>query len=235
VTSAEQRCGTPAAPSTPVRIVSKDGAKLAAYEAGTGRRGVVLVPELGSRNLCGWWAYATLLVRRGFRVLLFDHQCAGQSACAAREDANSLLDDIGAATAALSRDGAHRIVLVGASQGGSEVVIAGAHPPRGVVGVVALSADRLAEPLATTPFAPTARRAATTLRVPSLFAVAHRDPYVSVAESRRLVASVPAGAQRLLVLPSASGHGWDMLTLGPSGARHRLSRRVAGFLTRVTS
>ena len=208
---------------------------LAAYEVGTGPRGVVLVPELGSRNLCGWWTYATVLARQGIRVLLFDHQCAGESTCAAHEDANGLIDDIEAATAALAKDGAHRIALVGASQGGSEVVIAGAHPAEGVVGVIALSADSLEDHLAATPFATTARKAASSLRVPSLFAVARRDPYVSVADTRHLLASVPASAKRLVLLPGDSGHGWDLLTVGSTGARHHLSTEIVGFLTSALS
>lgn len=233
LTSAAERCGGPLDPSTPVHVVSHDGAVLAAYEVGTGRRGVVLVPELGSRNLCGWWGYATFLATHGFRVLLFDHQCAGQSTCAAHEDATSLIDDIDAATAELTRDGAERVVLVGASQGGAEVVIAGARPPSGVVGVVALSADSLEDPLAARPFASSARRAAAALRLPSLFAVARRDPYVAVADTRRLVASVPSRATRLALLPAASGHGWDMLTRGSPGARDRLSTAIVSFLTDV--
>jgi predicted alpha/beta hydrolase len=232
-TSAVQRCGGPATPSTPVDVVSHDGAVLATYESGTGHRGVLLVPELGNRNLCGWWSYASFLARHGFRVLLFDHQCAGQSTCPTDEDASSLIEDIEAATAALTRDGAQRIVLIGASQGGAEVVIAGAHLSSDVAGVVALSADSLDEDLATRPIAPTAKEAASSLRVPCLFAVARGDPYVSVVETRHLVASVPASAKRLIIEPSDSGHGWDMLTSAPAAAGHQLSTQIVGFLRSV--
>ena len=48
----------------------------------------------------------------------------------------------------LAGHGAARVVLMGASQGGSEVLIAGAVPPRAVTAVIALSADELTMPLA---------------------------------------------------------------------------------------
>ncbi len=211
------RCGPPAASFTGLRIASTEGAVLDAEELGSGPRGIVLVPELGARNLCGWWAYGVDLARSGYHVLLFDHRCAGHSTCPTTRDPNGQLSDIASVTGQLRQDGATRIVLIGASRGGAEVVIAGARPPVGVVGIVALSADELTDQLAVAPYPSSARVAASSVAVPSLFAVTTDDPYVSVVDTRQLVASVTGTDKRLIELPPGRGHGWDLLTPGPDG------------------
>lgn len=236
--SAAERCGGSTAASTALRIASPDTASggrsagsavLAAYEVGSGPRGVVLVPELGRRNLCGWWTYAVYLASHGLRVLIFDHQCTGQSTCPATSSANALVEDITAAAAALHRDGAQRTVLIGASQGGAEVLIAAARPPAAVAGVVAVSADSLTETLAGTPYPPTAMTAAPQLTLPELFVVAASDQYVSVADTRALMSSRHS---RLVVVPSSSGHGWDLLDAA-SNPPSSPSDDVVEFLTEV--
>jgi pimeloyl-ACP methyl ester carboxylesterase len=154
-------------PARTFTVRTADGVQLAAAEVGSGRRGVVLVHELGQRGLCGWWDYAAHLSSRGFHVLLFDHRCAGQSGCpagASMDDA--LMSDIEAAVGQLRADGAVRVVLVGGSQGASEALIAASVAPHGVVGVVCLSADELTPPLAGPPYPHTAYAAAPKLGPP---------------------------------------------------------------------
>jgi pimeloyl-ACP methyl ester carboxylesterase len=203
-------CATPLGSARPVHPVAA-GAVLQAYEMGSGPRGVLLVPELGGRGLCGWWSYATRLAGRGYRVLLFDHRCTGDSACPTTTDPNGLLDDITAADGALTADGAGRTVLMGASQGGAEVIIAAAAPPPGVAGAVVLSADELAQPLASAPYPTTALSASPRLRVPLLFAVGPDDPHVSVSDALGLLASAPKASTHLVLVPPGSGHGWDLV------------------------
>jgi pimeloyl-ACP methyl ester carboxylesterase len=231
--SAAGRCGGWDAASRPLRLASSGGAVLDAYETGSGSRGVVLVPELGRRNLCGWWSYAAYLASRGLRVLIFDHQCAGRSTCPATRSANALMDDIAAGVMALHRDGAQRIVLVGASQGGAEVVIAGAHPPVDVVGVVAISADGLTDPLTAAPYPETAATAARLLALPSLFVVAANDRYVSVVDTQALVSTVPSGTKRVIVVPASQHHGWDLFDGGAGQPPPGPSDDVVAFLTEV--
>jgi len=205
-------------------------------EAGAGRRGVVLVPELGPAGKCGWWSYAAYLAAHGFRALLFDHRCAGQSSCPPGRAGSDLMSDITSAVRRLRRDGAVRVVLMGASQGGSEVLIAGTAPPRGVTAVVALSADELTTPLASRPYPATAEAAAARLRLPVLFAVAAQDPYVSVGQTRHLLRASGSGSKRLVRLGPGAGHGWDMLAPAGSGVmRPSLSRTVLAFLRRATA
>jgi pimeloyl-ACP methyl ester carboxylesterase len=210
--------------------------RLAAATAGGGRRGVLLIPELGPAGMCGWWAFAARLSRSGYRVLMVDHRCTGGSGCPAGAAGQDLMADIRGGVTWLRGAGAVSVVLMGASQGASEAVIAAARPPAGVTGVVVLSADELATPLARHPYPRTALAAAPRLRLPALFAVAAGDPYVSVADTRRLVAAARAPAKRLIVLPAGSGHGWDLvsLTAGTSAGAAFL-RKVGTFLARASS
>ena len=149
-----------------------DGMRLAAIETGAGGRGVVLIPEHGAAGKCGWWEFAAYLAAHGYHVLLFDHRCTGQSGCGPGAGGTGLMSDIRAAVARLRQDGAARVALVGASQGGSEALIAGTEPALDVTGLVALSADELTVPLASPPDPATALAAVPRLRRPALFAVA---------------------------------------------------------------
>jgi pimeloyl-ACP methyl ester carboxylesterase len=226
------RCGPPDTSATAVSIPST-GATLAGYEVGRGGRGVVLIPERGGLNICGWWPYAAYLAGRGFHVLLFDQRCAGESSCPATPHPNDLMDDLTAVTGRLRQDGALRIVLIGASQGGAEAVIFGARPPVGVAGVVALSADELTDDLAAAPYPASASAAASRLRLPALFVVAADDPYVSVVDSQKLESAVRPGPARLDVVAAGRGHGWDMLTPSPDGSHLAPDQDIRTFLSGI--
>jgi predicted alpha/beta hydrolase len=212
--------------------------RLAGFEAGTGSRGVLLVPEAGSAGACGWWPYAAYLARRGFHVLAFSHRCQGSSDCPA--GGQGLLADIAAAARVLHGAGASRVALLGASQGGSEVLIAAARRAGGtgpVAGVAALSADELDQQLAAPPGPRTAVEAAAAVRVPVLLALAPDDPYVSLAGTSALFAALgtPAAGKRLLVQPTGAGHGWEMVDAAPGGHEPPLAARLAAFLRAVTA
>jgi pimeloyl-ACP methyl ester carboxylesterase len=128
------------------------------------------------------------------------------------------------------------VVLAGASQGGSEALIAATRHPPGVTGVVALSADELTTSLASPPYPDTAVSAVPRLRLPALFAVARADPYVSVRQTRHLVARAGSRNKHLTVLTDEGAHGWDLVSAGfTSGARPAFSRTVLTFLHGVTS
>jgi pimeloyl-ACP methyl ester carboxylesterase len=231
-----QVCGPPDAPGRLTTIRAADGVRLSAAEVGAGERGVVLIPELGARGKCGWWDFAAYLAAKGFRVLLFDHRCTGESACASGDAGAGLMSDIRGAVSWLRQEGVAKVALVGASQGGSEALIVAALPQRGVAGVVALSADELTMPLAGHPYPLTALSAASRLRLPALFAVATRDPFVSVRDTRHLFAVTGSRSKHLIVLSAAAGHGWDLVSSAVSGGtRPAFSRAVLAFLQRVTS
>ena len=229
-------CGPPNAPGRLITLRAADGVRLAGITTGTGPRGVVLIPELGVEGKCGWWEFAALLAAQGYRVVTFDHRCTGQSACAAGSAGSDLMSDIRGAVTWLRQHGAARVALVGASQGASEALIAGTQPMRDVTGIAALSADELALTLAAPPYAPTAIAATPHLHLPTLFAVAAADPYVSVQATRSLFARAASASKRLVVLSAGSGHGWDLVTPDlPGGRPPKFTGAVLEFLREVTA
>lgn len=229
--TADPPCGTPfPRNSQAVDLRAADGVTLAGVEMGTGERGVVLVNELGRRNLCGWWDYGGYLAGRGFRVLLFNHRCTAGSGCPASDDGGGLVRDIEAAIKRLHDDGARRVALLGASQGASESLLLGARPPEALTAVIAVSADELTTALAVAPYPTDVTAAAVGFRIPVLMVVAQNDPYVSVSETRALFDSIPGTSKQLLVLPDQAAHGWDLLAPNPDGSRPALSESLVTFL-----
>src|SRR5215470_3176733 len=108
------RCGPPSSPARVMTVRAADGTRLEAGETGNGRRGVLLVPELGQLGMCGWWTFALRLGRSGYRVLIFNHRCTGQSSCPSGPAQTDLMADIRGAVSRLRHDGASTIALVGA-------------------------------------------------------------------------------------------------------------------------
>ena len=49
------------------------------------------------------------------------------------------------------------------------------------------------------------------MTAPALFAVAHGDRYISVADMRLIERRARSDTKQLVVLPVAAGHGWSML------------------------
>jgi pimeloyl-ACP methyl ester carboxylesterase len=222
--AAGSRCGDIAT----TQITTADGVRLSAIDRGSGLRGVVFLPELGVRGMCGWTAYAQGLAADGYHVLLIDHRCTGASTCAASADRDGLMKDVTAAIDYLTAAGTQSVVLMGASQGATEALIMGATAPPQVAGIVALSADELTSPLAAPPFPTTGQAAAAHVRLPLLLAVAADDRYVTTAETRALAAAAPATDKQIVEVPG-SAHGWDLLDQAAS-----LNLKVRTFLDRVT-
>src|SRR5262249_57201047 len=97
--------------------------RLAALSIGTGRVAVVLAHQ-SSGSLCQWWPYARSLAAR-FRVVAFDFDGAGASSYGDSNYPGEV-----AAAAEWARDhGSRKIVLMGASMGGTAVMVAAPHPP----------------------------------------------------------------------------------------------------------
>jgi dienelactone hydrolase len=174
---------------------------------------------------CGWWPYARYLARHGVRALLFDLRCFGDSPCpAGRGHATT---DVAAAVAELRRRGARRVALVGASMGGSIAVVAAARLH--AAAVVDLSGERDTTGL-TPGIDANAGAAAPRVTVPALFAVAHGDRYVTVADMRQVAGRVRSTVARVIVLPAAAGHGWSMLSGTTTWSP--LAATVAAFIRR---
>lgn len=209
--AASERCGPPNLPAQARTLQTLDGVTLAAVELGAGPRGVVLIHELGGQALCGWWAYGNYLSRQGFHVLLFDQRCAGYSACPTGSAGNRLIADVAAAVAEMKHLGARKVVLVGASRGGSLALAAAPSIGAPVTAVADLSGDEVDEDVAGGPAPVTARSTAPRVRVRVLYALEESDRYIRVADARAVLNRIPGSGKTLIVLPAGSGHGWDLV------------------------
>jgi alpha-beta hydrolase superfamily lysophospholipase len=210
-----------AAPSRPeaciatnARFRSTDRVELAGAVLGRGRTGVVFAHQVAG-DRCQWLPFARELAGKGYRSLVFDMRGYGASAGIANVNPHL---DVAAAAAELRRRGARRILLVGASMGGTGVVGAAPLVRPVIAGLVELSAP--------TGFGGVnALTAARRSKSPALF-IAGRDDGDFAAASRALYRASAARDKTLLIAPT-SWHGVDLVSL------QNVKNVVLGFLRRV--
>jgi pimeloyl-ACP methyl ester carboxylesterase len=166
---------------------SADGSEqIEGYTLGTGTVGVVLAHQL-DETLCEWKPRMGEFAAKGYRVM----------AITMKDDNGS---DVAGAVAALRKQGATKIVLIGASMGGAAVVDAGVATTPPVQGVVSLSGalrflsqDGIAGLKKTT--------------VPFLYVESKQD---SVAGSAQAMYGLTASSAKTLTLIDGSSHGVDL-------------------------
>jgi pimeloyl-ACP methyl ester carboxylesterase len=181
---------------------------------GRGSTGVVLAHTTNA-DRCQWLPFARELARKGYRALVFDMRGYGASSGFTNTDPHL---DVVAAAAELRRRGAKRIVLMGASMGGTGVVVAAPRIRPAIEGVVELSAP--------TAFSgANALVAVKSLKRPALF-VAGRDDGDFAAATRALYRAAATKDKQIRIVAS-SWHGVDLLAI-PS-----VKKLVLGFLQRV--
>jgi pimeloyl-ACP methyl ester carboxylesterase len=190
--------------------IESAGAKLDAAVFGEGSVGIVLAHE-SDGSLCNWASIAPEFANAGYRVLIFDF---GEPVTVA--------GDMHAATKKIRELGATKVILGGASLGGTVALMTAARE-RNVVGAFSLSAPAVygnAEGL------PAVRR----FRAPILFVAAEDDGNFA-EDARRLYRAAASRDKKLLIVPG-SEHG-TALYAGP--AAERVRGAVDGFLKKVTS
>jgi alpha-beta hydrolase superfamily lysophospholipase len=186
-----------------VRFTAVDGTRLIGVAFGKGSRGIVLAPQGTQGDLCSWVPYARVLARAGYHVLAIDHRGRGSSG-SARSVANlHRVDlDVVAAAKALRRRGATRIVLGGASLGGTAVLAAAPRITPAVAGVVTFGAPQ-------TYVRVDAVAAVRRVTVPLLLVAAEDDsPFDD--DARALYAAAASDDKRLEIFPGAV-HGAPQL------------------------
>jgi dienelactone hydrolase len=203
----------------PVVLRGPAGARLPAVSAGHGPTVAVLLHQTDGNGLCGWLGFAQQLARqRGVTALALDLCAYGAARCEGGYVARQTDQVRLAVDHALDDLGARRVVLVGASMGGSLAVLTGAVDDR-VDAVVDLSGpDEWS--------APAVHRAARGLSVPALFAVARDEGEEEVAAMRRAAAAAPEGSELVL---EESGHGYELLEEA-DGRPTRLARQVQAWV-----
>ena len=170
----------------------------------------VLLPQIG--GLCGWGRWATAAAEEAGLTSLLVNPCGyGESTCTADEDADPLNEVAPALALAREELSARRVVLLGASMGGSLTVIAAANGADAdawadVSGPPAWDGVDLS-PLAAE------------LPADGLVVMAPSDGRASFRAARSL-----ARASGARFVAGRSGHGWDLLVDPVSGSLTRIGR-----------
>jgi pimeloyl-ACP methyl ester carboxylesterase len=184
-------------PFDTVRIRSTDGVSLSGRRFDSGPDWVILA-HMFPVDQTSWFPFAETLAGRGFTALTFDFRGYGKSE-GKKEVAKIDRDVVGAIRYAKS-GGAKRIVLIGASMGGTAALKVAATEP--VDGVVALSPPMIFMGLSS-------EEALPRLTIPKLFMVSEKEMNVSVQSVRRQFQKAPE-PKALEILPG-SAHGSRML------------------------
>ena len=210
------------AASTAVSFRSPDGVKLAGRVFGDGQVGVVLA-HMFPADQTSWWAFARVLAQNGFTVLTFDFRgyCPGGVArCSeGQRDVAAMWQDVLGAVDFMMARGLVRVMLVGASMGGTASLIAAAQPGVPVVAIVALSAPQSFEGL-------TADRAVLgNVTAAKLFVAGNSDPTGAATAAQAMYEESPPPKQ--VEIFTSSDHGTDLLTGNQSG---RVQTLIMGYL-----
>jgi dienelactone hydrolase len=195
------------------------GRVLPAITTGRGRTVVVLVHQTDGGGLCGWLDFAARIAEvPGQQALAFDLCGFGGSDC---PDGNTTprrqVEQVQMAIDAASRLGARRIVVVGASMGGSLAVLTAAVDPR-VDAVVDLSGpDDWRDAVV--------HRRAANVHAPLLVVMAADEGPESIAAAR---ATAQAAAHGVFV-GADRGHGYELLA-DAAGTLTPVAERVLGWI-----
>lgn len=200
------------------QLTSADGATLNTAWLGSGKTVAVLLHQTDGNGLCGFLFYADYLSSRGIRVALVDLCGYGQSSCAGRSLATDPAGQVKQVTDAARADGAGRVVLVGASMGGSVAVTAARTTDPDAIVDLSGPADFEHSAIAGDSQGVT---------MPALFAFAHTDE-TDLTAVRRQLAVMPS--KRKVFLTFGTGHGYELLRDLTSGDFTPLADRVARWV-----
>jgi pimeloyl-ACP methyl ester carboxylesterase len=184
-TSAETACGEKDA--AVVTLATDSGSELDAALVGDGDVGVVLGHQFGS-DFCSWIPFAKQLAERNMSPLAINFASM------------ALDDDMIAGARELERRGNARIILVGASMGGTAALVAASEID--AAGVAALSAPQEFSGLDALP-------AVRGLGIPVLLLVGRQDERFAPDASRLFRAM--RSPDKALVVTTGAEHGTDLL------------------------
>jgi pimeloyl-ACP methyl ester carboxylesterase len=183
---------------------------LLGYTIGTGSVGVVLGNQ-ASADACSWLGYAKDLAQRGYRVLAFDFNGEGDSATS---DGSGGDDVASAAKYLRSQPGVSGIVLIGASRGGTAVLVAATTlqpPPKAVISLSAPASFNRDD----------AGSVVAKLTAPTLFVAAEDDTNFAV-DARSMSERAPSGLATLKIVPGGS-HGESLVIPALEGSDQALA------------
>jgi pimeloyl-ACP methyl ester carboxylesterase len=209
----------PSAPpsgSTAVSFASADGVTLEGRLFGGGEIGVVLSHMLPA-DQTSWWGFADQLAGEGYLVLTYDFRgyCPGGDAGCSKGEKNidAIWQDVLGAIDFIRSQGAQRVVLAGASMGGTASLVAAAQPGVDVGAVVTLSAPTSIEGLTAD------AEVLTHVAVAKLFIAGAGDG--QAADSAQTLYDQSPPPKRLEILATGD-HGTDILDGNQSGPARSL-------------
>ncbi|MFG3282842.1 alpha/beta hydrolase family protein [Streptomyces sp. NPDC048111] len=185
LTAAEAAAGS-------IVFTSATGKPTGGFLTGSGNTGIVLAHQADG-NVCQWKDKALELGRTGFRVLAVNSTTGDEAA------------EVEGAATALRSEGAWKLLLMGASKGGTAVLTAAGHLPLKPDAVVALSAPEQYGTM-------DALDAAGTLTVPVLYLAGDQDGPFPRAARELSAASAKAPENRLVPVKGSAAHGVALLS-----------------------
>jgi dienelactone hydrolase len=201
-----------------VRFRAADGVRLNGHRFGQGTTAVVLAHEVRG-SLCQWVPYARRLASKGYVAFAFDFRSRGRSQVVGIRRSRRIAGDVTAAVKYVRSRGATKVFVVGASMGGSAVLVAGANTRPSVTGVVSLSGP-------TSFGGAEAEAAVPRLSVPVLYLAASDDASGAFAtDARALYEATPSTDKTIEIVPGAD-HGVDLVS-SPGRARDLVEQFLA--------
>jgi pimeloyl-ACP methyl ester carboxylesterase len=198
--------------SQAVAFPASGGIRLEGRIMGDGPVAVVL-SHMYPADQRSWWDFAEVLAEEGYTALAYDFRgyCpGGRAGCSSGDqDIPRIWQDVVAAVAFVRSRGADRVVLIGASMGGTASLVAAAQPSVGPSAVVTLSAPVSFEGLAATP------DVLARVSAPKLFVAGVGDPNGAEESAQALYSQSPQ-PKRVEILPT-DDHGTDMLEGSQAG------------------
>jgi uncharacterized protein len=204
---AEERAAA-LADSRPVSFSSTDGIHLEGRLFGDRNRTAVVLSHMLPSDQSSWWDFADRLAGNGFMALTYDFRgyCPGGAAgCSeGRKAVSAIWQDVLGAIAYVRSQGADRVMLVGASMGGTASLVAASHPDANVAAVITLSAPTEIQGLSANADVLTRMSGA------KLFVAGLGDPSGAADAAEQLYAEAPP--PKRIEIVTANDHGTDLLT-----------------------
>jgi dienelactone hydrolase len=216
-------------PGRPVTFRTSDGIRIEGRLFGKGRVGVVLGHQIDG-DQTDWWDFAEQLAGEGYAALSINFRgyCPGDEAgCSDDTGTEGAWHDLVAGTTWLRRHDAQRVVLIGASMGGTAAILAASDAGSHVDGVITLSAPSDCCGMVVT------RGDVEAVRGSMLF-VAGRFDGDAPASARRLAGW--AGSSGEIVILASGEHGRDLLGgLATPHVQRRTTELILDFLAGVAA
>ncbi len=189
-----------------VHFESTDGVALAGRIFGSGKVGVVLSHMLPA-DQSSWYEFAGTLAEQGYLVLTYDFRgyCPGGDAGCSKgtKDVAAIWQDTLGAITFIRAQGASRVMLVGASMGGTSSLVAAAQDGSEVSAVVTLSAPQSIEGLVAD------ASLLTRITAAKLFLAGDSDPSGAAASAQTMYDQSPP--PKRVQLLTTSDHGTELL------------------------